>query len=89
MICDTILRAIDDKVAWYRGWLKEYPFDFEKNCPRDYMIDHIVSDITESIEDRNFTITELKNAISKSIDGFDFQEVIDGHTYSFTRPVMA
>jgi len=88
MICNTIKGFIDDKVAWYRGWLKEYPYDFQRNCSREYVIGCIATEITESVADKNFTITELKDAISGSIDRFDFQEVIDGRTYSFTKPVM-
>jgi len=88
MIDDIIRGFIDDKVAWYRGWLKEYPYDFQRNCSREYLIDSITTEITDSVTDKNFTIAELKDAISESIDSFDFQEVIDGRTYSFTKPVM-
>jgi len=53
------------------------------------MIDRITESITESATDNNFTITELKDAIDRSIDRFDFKEVVEGRTYTFTKPVMA
>ena len=89
MICDTVMRAIVVNVLRYRVWLTERPFDFQKNCSRTYMIDRITESITGSVTDKNFTIAELKDAIDGSIDRFDFKEVIEGRTYTFTKPVMA
>jgi len=89
MVSNTVMRAIVVDVLRYRVWLTERPYDFQKNCSRAYMIDRVAESITESITDENFTITELKDAIDKSIDRFDFKEVIKGRTYTFTKPVMA
>lgn len=85
---DKVYCIVDSKVGWYRDWLRDHPYDFQQNCSEEYMIDRIIDDVVASgIE--AFTKKELKETIRQFIGAMDFEEVVDGHTYSFAKPVMA
>jgi len=85
---DKAYRLIDSKVVFYREWLKEHPYDFQKHCSQEYMIDRIIDDVVASgIE--AFTEKELKETIGQFIGALAFEEVVGGRKYSFAKAVMA
>ena len=83
-----VLCAVDSKVGWYRDWLKEHPYDFEQNCSEDYMISRILEEIIDFEYAKNHTEKELRSLIAQFIGALDFEETVNGRTYSFAKPVM-